>query len=59
MKYLVRAKINFNDYEGREIRAENKYTKRNKGDLFYCSRERYLYLKEHNAVELMAIEKAK
>ena len=58
MKYLVRAKINFNDYEGKEIRTDNKYVQRNKGDLFYCNRERYLFLKKHNAVDLMAIEKA-
>lgn len=57
--YVVRAIISFNDYEGKDINKSEEYIKRKIGDIFKCSSERYLYLKEHNAVELVEIEKTK
>ena len=49
--YKVKATINFDDNEhGGEHRIANKSE-------WYCSKERYLFLKEHNAVELIEIEK--
>lgn len=50
--YKVRAIKRFNDYEGRNIEG-NDFKERNVGDEFECDKERYLYLKEHNAVELV------
>lgn len=56
--YVVKAIINFNDYEGKDINnTNNDYIERKVGDNFKCSAERYLYLKEHHAVELVEIEK--
>ena len=48
--YKVKAKINFDDIEKGEKRIAGKSE-------WYCSKERYLYLLEHNAVELIEIEK--
>lgn len=55
--YKVKALINFNDYEGKDINAGGGFIARNVNDEFMCSAERYLYLKEHNAVELIEIQK--
>ena len=55
--YKVRALIKFNDYEGKEITEKESFILRNKGDEFYCGADRYNYLKDHNAVELVEIEK--
>lgn len=48
--YKVKAKINFDDVETGERRVAGKSE-------WYCSKERYLYLQEHNAVELIEVEK--
>jgi len=50
--YLVKALINFNDNE------ENG-AKRTPEDTFYCTKERFEFLREHNAVMLLEIEKPK
>ena len=57
--YKVIAKINFNDYEGKDINnSNNSFVERIAGKSeWWCSAERYQYLKEHNAVELIEIEK--
>lgn len=55
--YKVKAIIDFNDYEGKDINnPDNKFVERkaNKSE-WECSAERYKYLKEHNAVELIEI----
>lgn len=52
--YKVKSLINFNDYNGGEIKG-NDYIIRRKGDVFTCTKERYEYLKEHNAVELVEV----
>lgn len=57
--YHVKAIRNFNDYEGKDINnPNNDYIERvaNVSD-WWCSGERYEFLKEHNAVELIEIEK--
>lgn len=55
--YKVKAIIKFNDYEGKDVtKASNGFIFRNVGDIFTCTAERYAYLKEHNAVELVEIE---
>ena len=56
MKYIVKSKINFNDYEGRDINNGGDYIERKIGDNFDCTQERYKYLKEHNAVDLVEIK---
>ena len=54
--YRVKATKKFNDYEGKDItNPDNSFVSRNIGDVFNCTGERYLYLKEHNAVELVEI----
>lgn len=57
--YKVRAKVNFNDYEGKDItNSSNPYIERKAGvSEWWCSAERYEYLREHNAVELIEIKK--
>lgn len=55
--YKVRALIKFNDYEGKDINKGGDFIERKRGDEFTCSAERYNYLKDHNAVELVEIEK--
>ena len=57
--YYVIAKINFNDYEGKDINnSDNKYIERIANESkWWCSAERYNYLKEHDAVELIEIKK--
>lgn len=53
--YLVKATIKFNDTQ-----EKNEYggdVVRKIGDVFNCTKERYEYLKEHNAVVLVGIEK--
>lgn len=57
MRYIVKALITFNDYEGLEINPKNKSTTRKVGDIFTCTKDRYLYLKERKAVVLMGINK--
>lgn len=54
--YKVKALIGFNDYCGQEVTDGNNYVVRKKGDVFNCTEERYNYLKEHNAVELVEVE---
>lgn len=53
--YIVRVIMNFNDTV-----EKNEYgldTPRKINDTFYCTKERYEFLKEHRAVELLGIEK--
>lgn len=57
--YLVKAIKEFDDYEGAEIKPENPKTKRIVGAIFNCTKERYEYLKENNAVELVGIDEIK
>ena len=53
--YKVKATKVFNDYGGGEIKEGASFTTRKVGEAFECSKERYEYLKEHGAVELMEI----
>ena len=56
--YKVRALKNFNDYEGRDVTAGGSFIERKAGKSeWLCSAERYLYLKENGAVELIEIQK--
>lgn len=57
--YYVIAKINFNDYEGKDINnPNNEFVERIANESkWWCSAERYNYLKENNAVELIEIKK--
>lgn len=48
--YKVKAIINFDDVQAGVKREAGKSE-------WKCSKERYLFLKEHNAVELIEIEK--
>ena len=48
--YKVKAKISFDDVEKGEHREAGKSE-------WWCSKERYLFLLEHNAVELVEIQK--
>lgn len=57
--YVVKALIEFDDYEGAEIKPENPRTKRLINSIFNCTKERYEYLKENNAVELVGIDEIK
>lgn len=53
--YKVKALKGFNDYEGRDVNGGGSFKERQLGEEFDCTAERYLYLKEHNAVELVEI----
>ena len=55
--YKVKALINFTDYLGKETVSENPHFDRVVGDEWTCSKERYEYLAEHNAVEIVEVEK--
>lgn len=55
--YLVKATINFNDMEEKTEMGTD--TPRKINDVFYCTKERYEYLKEHNAVMLVGIDEIK
>lgn len=55
--YLVKALINFSDTKERT--PEGLDTQRKVNDEFYCDKERYLFLKEHNAVMLIGIDEIK
>ena len=56
--YYVRATKNFNDYEGRDINGGGEYIERKKGESeWWCSAERYQFLKDNDAVELIKFEK--
>ena len=57
MRYYVRVIRDFNDYGGEEVKEGVKHTQRIKGDLFYCNRERYLFLEKNGVVELVGIKK--
>lgn len=54
--YIVKTIKNFNDMQEKTEMGTD--TPRKVGDVFNCTKDRYLYLKEHNAVELVGIEKA-
>jgi len=54
--YVVRAKFGFDDYEGLPVEPQNPHVWREKGVPFNCTKERYLYLKSKNAVDLVGIE---
>ena len=53
--YLVKATRRFNDTQ--EKNENGVDTPRNIGDVFHCTKERYEFLKENNAVTLMGIDK--
>lgn len=56
--YKVKATISFTDYLGKDTLPENEHIQREAGKSeWWCSAERYAYLKEHNAVELIEIKK--
>ena len=57
--YLVKALRSFDDYEGLDVKEGNPFTKRKQNDFFYCTKERYEYLKENNAVLLEGIDEMK
>lgn len=52
---MVKATINFNDVV--EKTKDGKDTPRQINDVFYCTKERYEFLKSHKAVTLMGITK--
>lgn len=56
--YLVRARINFNDVEEKDERGCDTPRKANISK-WYCTKERYEFLKNHNAVELLGIDEIK
>lgn len=56
-RYIVKALIYFDDYEGKEITDNESAKKRKAGDIFQCYKKRYEYLKNKNAVVLMGINK--
>lgn len=55
--YIVKALKGFDDYEGLDIVPENPHIWREKNAIFNCTKERYEYLKDHNAVAFMGIDK--
>ena len=56
--YKVKAIINFTDYLGKETIPTNEhYDRKANISEWYCDAERYQFLKEHGAVELIEIEK--
>ena len=55
--YKVRALFGFNDTA--ENTATGVDTPRAKGDIWNCTKERYEFLKDHNAVELVGIDEIK
>ena len=55
--FVVKSLIDFNDYEGKEPTPDTKFIERKVNDIFLCTKERYLQLKEHNAVMLYGINK--
>lgn len=57
MRYIVKVIRDFNDYGGKEINENNKCVQRTKGEIYNCSKDRYLFLKENNVVVLMGIKK--
>ena len=56
-RYIVKAVMQFDDYQGKEISPENPKLTRNIGDIFRCNKDRYLYLKSRNLVFLVGIDK--
>lgn len=57
--YIVKATMKFYDYGGKDITGGGDFVERKAGDIFKCTAERYAYLKDHNAVELIEIEAIK
>jgi hypothetical protein len=55
--YIVMAVRQFSDYEGLETIPTNPCVQRKINDIFKCTKERYEYLKQNNAVVLKGIEK--
>lgn len=55
--YLVKTLVQFDDYEGLEIKPENPRVQRKINDIFNCTKERYEHLKDLNLVVLVGIEK--
>lgn len=56
--YKVKALISFDDYNGQEVREENKCEKREaRKSEWWTTKERYEFLKSKNAVELVEIKK--
>ena len=56
--FVVKSLIDFNDYGGKETDpSKNQYIERKINDIFECTKERYVELKEHNAVMLYGINK--
>ena len=56
--YKVKALISFDDYNGQEVREENKHEKREAGKSeWWTTKERYEFLRSKNAVELVEIKK--
>ena len=54
--YKVKAMVQFNDYGGKDINnPNNPFVLRTVGEEFNCTAERYLFLKEKGAVELIEI----
>ncbi|MEE3324789.1 MAG: hypothetical protein VZR33_05585 [Methanosphaera sp.] len=54
--YVVKAIIDFNDVEEKTEMGTDTPRQRNVS-IWNCTKERYEYLKEHNAVELVGIDK--
>ena len=54
---IVKANRDFDDYEGAEVISGNPCVKRKKDEVFCCTKERYLYLKEKKAVRLVGMKK--
>lgn len=56
--YIVKALINFDDYEGLDATdPQNPHIWRERNSIFNCTKERYEYLDFKKAVKFMGIEK--
>ena len=57
--YTVKATRGFDDYGGKPTGNGNPFVQRKVNDIFDCTKERYLFLREHGAVELVEIKPLK
>ena len=55
--YIVRTLVEFDDYQGLEIKPENPKVRRKINENFNCTKERYEHLKNLGLVLLVGIEK--
>jgi len=56
--YLVKALMDFNDYEGKDVNnPSNSFKERKIHETFYCTKERYEELNGKHLVVLVGIDK--